>query len=149
MFYYLTFIFAFLYGSVLFADNEPVYAIEMVFMSIWLVTIRFGMVHRVFEKMSSAVGSSVDIFKTIRGPHGIDPLSESGIKLSNISGEICFKNAEFRYAVRSEVAILNGLDLIIKKREFVAIVGLSGSGKTTILQLIQRFYDLDNGKLRI
>jgi len=59
------------------------------------------------------------------------------------------KDAEFTYPTRQDVQILNRLQLSIKKGEKIALVGESGCGKSTVIQLIQRFYDLDQGSLEL
>ncbi|WP_340107456.1 ABC transporter transmembrane domain-containing protein [Pikeienuella sp. HZG-20] len=62
-----------------------------------------------------------------------------------IKGAIRFDDVSFRYPQRPEVAALDGFDLSIQPGETVALVGPSGAGKTTVFQLLQRFYDVDRG----
>ncbi len=62
-------------------------------------------------------------------------------------GAMRFEDVSFRYPARPETKALNGFDLEIKPGETVALVGPSGAGKTTIIQLIQRFYDPDAGQI--
>lgn len=59
--------------------------------------------------------------------------------------EIKFQNVDFSYPSRKDLAILKNFNLTIKPHEKIAIVGSSGSGKSTILQLLLRFYDVDSG----
>lgn len=63
--------------------------------------------------------------------------------------EIAFRNIAFSYPSRKDVLILNDFNLTIKPQEKVAILGLSGSGKSTILQLLMRFYDVTKGEIAI
>ena len=70
-----------------------------------------------------------------------------GHKPSNMVGQISFKKVLFNYPARKDVKILNGLDLEIDPGKTVALVGPSGCGKSTCVQLIQRFYDPDQGNL--
>ncbi|WP_309664098.1 ABC transporter transmembrane domain-containing protein [Tabrizicola sp.] len=60
-------------------------------------------------------------------------------------GEIAFEDVTFRYPARPETSALNGISLTVRPGETVALVGPSGAGKTTILQLMMRFYDPQSG----
>ncbi len=66
-----------------------------------------------------------------------------------MKGEISFEGVRFRYPARPEVSALDGIDLVVRPGETVALVGPSGAGKTTILQLLLRFYDPQQGAVRI
>lgn len=52
---------------------------------------------------------------------------------------------KFSYPTRSEIQVLKGLELAVSKGQKIALVGPSGCGKSTCIQLIQRFYDVDEG----
>lgn len=65
-----------------------------------------------------------------------------------VRGEIVFDDVTFRYPARPEVSALNGVSLRVSPGETVALVGPSGAGKTTILQLLMRFYDPQAGAVR-
>ncbi len=64
-------------------------------------------------------------------------------------GAIGFENVTFHYPSRPEVSALEAVDLAIRPGETVALVGPSGAGKTTIIQLIQRFWDPETGRVTI
>ncbi len=64
-------------------------------------------------------------------------------------GALAFENVQFHYPTRRDVAALNGFSLDIKPGETVAVVGPSGAGKTTLFQLVQRFYDPDAGRVTL
>ena len=64
-------------------------------------------------------------------------------------GLIEFDDVTFRYPARPEVSALNGVSLTVRPGETVALVGPSGAGKTTILQLLMRFYDPQSGAVRL
>ncbi len=68
------------------------------------------------------------------------------VDIKNVQGDIQFKNVSFSY-VKGEKKILNHLDLHIGKGENVALVGPSGGGKTTLCNLIPRFYEIENGEI--
>jgi len=62
-------------------------------------------------------------------------------------GKIEFHNVWFRYPTRKNDWVLRGLNLTINPCETVALVGESGCGKSTIVSLVMRFYDVDHGKI--
>ena len=72
--------------------------------------------------------------------------SPNPIEVNSFDSEIRFKDVEFSYGDRK---IIDGLNLTIRKGEVVAVVGETGSGKTTIANLIARFYDVDSGSVTI
>ena len=63
------------------------------------------------------------------------------IPKENIKGKIDFQNVEFSYPLNPDVKILDNLSFSIEPGKILALVGYSGSGKSTISNLIQRFYD--------
>lgn len=70
------------------------------------------------------------------------------VELKNVKGEILFKNVSFKYP-GTEQDVLSKINLHISPGESVALVGASGTGKTTICNLIPRFYDVDQGSIYI
>ncbi|MGR3758018.1 MAG: ABC transporter transmembrane domain-containing protein [Tranquillimonas sp.] len=66
-----------------------------------------------------------------------------------VRGEIAFEDVVFHYPARPTLPALDGISLRIRPGETVALVGPSGAGKTTIIQLILRFYDPDSGTVRL
>ncbi|MEG8041622.1 ABC transporter transmembrane domain-containing protein [Sphingomonas faeni] len=64
-------------------------------------------------------------------------------------GALAFENVQFHYPTRRDVAALNGFSLDVRPGETVAVVGPSGAGKTTLFQLVQRFYDPDAGRVTL
>ena len=72
--------------------------------------------------------------------------NENKISKENINGKIEFRNVYFAYPTRPEKLILNNVSFIIQPGQKVGLVGYSGSGKSTIIQLLERFYDIEDGK---
>ncbi len=66
-----------------------------------------------------------------------------------VKGAIAFEGVVFAYPARPGVSALNGVDLVVRPGETVALVGPSGAGKTTILQLLLRFYDPQGGRITV
>ena len=73
---------------------------------------------------------------------------EDALEIKNVSGEISFKNVDFSYG-KGEGKVLNNFSVDITPGEKLAIVGPSGAGKTTICNLIPRFYDVDSGSVTV
>lgn len=70
------------------------------------------------------------------------------VELRDVKGEVRFENVSFRYEDNLE-KVLNHVDLTVKAGEYLAIVGNSGGGKTTLCSLIPRFYDVEEGRILI
>jgi ATP-binding cassette subfamily B (MDR/TAP) protein 1 len=91
-----------------------------------------------------------NVFDTLNEPSLIDPLEEnpSAIK-KEIEGRIEFKNVCFSYPTKTDQIIFSDLSFIIEPGQSAAFVGYSGSGKSTVVQLIERFYDVTSGAILI
>ena len=72
--------------------------------------------------------------------------NEGKISAKNIKGKIELKHVYFAYPTRPEQVILKDINITIEPGQQVALVGYSGSGKSTIIQLLTRFYDIEDGK---
>ncbi len=79
---------------------------------------------------------------------GLDALSkvENPLKLY---GEVEYRDVHFHYPTRTDIEVLKGLSLKIEAGKKIALVGASGAGKSTILQLLQRFYDIQQGDILV
>lgn len=69
------------------------------------------------------------------------------LQAENVKGLIEFKNVWFRYPTRKEDFVLKGFNITINPCETVALVGESGCGKSTFVNLMMRFYDVDFGEI--
>ncbi|XP_073054911.1 ABC transporter B family member 11-like isoform X2 [Primulina eburnea] len=128
--------------------------------------ITFGHVFRVFLGLSmtavaisqsgalapdsgKARAGAASIFTFLDQQLKIDSLDNSGMILENVKGDIEFRNVSFKYPSRPDVQIFKDLCLAIHSGKTVALVGESGCGKSTILSLLQRFYDPDAGQITL
>ncbi|KAI8020546.1 putative multidrug resistance protein [Camellia lanceoleosa] len=89
------------------------------------------------------------IFMILKRTSKMNPDKKDGINPVKISGNIELKEVDFFYPTRPKQMILMGLSLKIDAGKIVALVGQSGSGKSTIIRLIQRFYDPSKGSVEI
>ncbi|KAI6176117.1 P-glycoprotein-9 [Aphelenchoides bicaudatus] len=102
-----------------------------------------------FPEYAKARFAAGIIFKMLGYKPEIDNLSKGGKRLKEFEGRISFKNVNFTYPARKEVQVLHDFDLQIEAGKSLAIVGASGSGKSTIISLLERFYDSSLGSITI
>ena len=91
--------------------------------------------------------AAAKIFRIINHKPTIDRNSESGLELESVTGLVALKNIDFAYPSRPDAPILNNFSLNVPAGKTIALVGSSGSGKSTVVSLIERFYDPNSGKL--
>ncbi|KAJ4972618.1 hypothetical protein NE237_005792 [Protea cynaroides] len=99
---------------------------------------------RYFYEASSA---GERIMEVINRVPAIDSDSTEGEILENVSGDVEFKNVVFSYPSRPDNVILKEFSLNVPAGKTVALVGASGSGKSTVIALMERFYDPFNGEI--
>ncbi|KAL6034359.1 hypothetical protein STEG23_030527, partial [Scotinomys teguina] len=147
---YASYALAFWYGTSLVLSNEySVGQVLTVFFSILTGTFSIGHLAPNIEAFANARGAAYEIFKIIDNEPNIDSFSTKGHKPDSIMGNIEFKNVHFSYPSRSGVKILKGLNLKVQSGQTVALVGNSGCGKSTTVQLLQRLYDPIEGVVSI
>lgn len=89
------------------------------------------------------------MFETINRKPLIDTSDTSGVVLEDIKGEIELKDVHFRYPSRPDMQIFSGFSLVVPSGRTVALVGQSGSGKSTVISLLERFYDPEVGEVHV
>lgn len=123
-----------------------------------LFAIMFGASHAgnasaMGPDIGKAGAAATRVFSIIEAPSTIDAVGidekadKKALDLNNIKGKIEFKNVWFRYPTRKEEFVHRGLNLVINPGESVALVGESGCGKSTFVNLMMRFYDIDSGEI--
>ena len=94
----------------------------------------------------------VSVFKTMRTKSLIPPFAEDNrgkIVPDNLKGKIEFRNVTFAYPTKPDIDVLKNVSFIIQPGQSTGLVGYSGCGKSTIIQLIERFYDVEIGEVLI
>ncbi len=89
------------------------------------------------------VAAADSLFQIIDEPDEVDA---GTISVDSIAGHVEFRNVVFSYGAENE-AVLNDLSVVIEPGKSLAIVGQSGGGKSTLVSLLPRFYDVDNGEI--
>ncbi|XP_052474921.1 ATP-dependent translocase ABCB1-like isoform X2 [Carassius gibelio] len=147
-----TYALAFWYGTKLSVDEPENYSIGrviIVFFSVLIGTFSLGQGAPNLESIATARGAAYDVYRTIDMPRPIDSSSKEGHKPDHVKGDIEFKNIHFSYPSRKDVKILQGMNLKVPHGKTIALVGASGCGKSTTIQLLQRFYDPDSGEVTL
>ncbi|XP_024880510.1 ATP-binding cassette sub-family B member 10, mitochondrial-like isoform X2 [Temnothorax curvispinosus] len=119
------------------------------------VGISLNGLSRTYSELNKALGANVRLFELIdRQP--LIPIEGGQILGKELSGNVTFRDVSFAYPTREKMPVLKGFNLNIEKCSVTAIVGSSGSGKSTVASLLLRLYDptegsilLDNHDLRL
>ncbi|KAM6411604.1 ATP-dependent translocase ABCB1-like isoform 2-T7 [Pluvialis apricaria] len=147
---YASYALAFWYGTTLvIADDYTIGNVLTVFFSVLVGAFSIGQTAPSIEAFASARGAAYAVFNIIDNEPQIDSYSETGYKPDHIKGNVEFQNVYFSYPSRPDIEILKGLNLKISCGQTVALVGGSGCGKSTTVQLIQRLYDPKEGMVTI
>ncbi|KAK9477912.1 P-loop containing nucleoside triphosphate hydrolase protein [Lipomyces japonicus] len=121
-----------------------------------LITVLMAMVQGTYaisnisphvRSITNGIAASSKIFQTIDRTPAIDSSISTGVKLPEVRGDMELKNIKFIYPSRPNVTVLEHYNLSIKAGTTVALVGASGSGKSTIIGLIERFYKALEGEV--
>ncbi|EFY88035.1 ATP-binding cassette sub-family B member 5 [Metarhizium acridum CQMa 102] len=99
--------------------------------------------------ISKAMAAAQDLFSTIDRKSSIDSLSDEGIKIQNFQGNVEIRALCFSYPSRPSVPVLDNLGLDFPSGRTTAIVGASGSGKSTIFGLLERWYPYSSGEITL
>ena len=127
---------------------ENFVSLGTIFLFIQLSQMLFRPLRQIADKFNTlqmGMVAAKRVFEILDSDHNI---SDKGtLKNEEINGDIKFEKVYFSYVKNNNV--LNDINLTIKKGEKIAIVGATGSGKSTMIKLILRLYDLENGEIKI
>lgn len=99
------------------------------------------------QAFNTAVAAGAKIFSTIERVSPLNPESDEGEKLDHVEGTIELRNIKHIYPSRPEVEVIKNMNIIVPAGKVTALVGASGSGKSTIIGLVERFYDPVGGQV--
>ena len=108
-----------------------------------------GALSEVWGEVHLAAGATERLVEILQVEPVIQPPANPKLLPQPARGEIAFDGVTFHYPTRPEISALSGFSLAVAPGETVALVGASGAGKSTVFQLLSRFYDPQNGCITI
>ncbi|KAL9232996.1 hypothetical protein vseg_008043 [Gypsophila vaccaria] len=137
-------------GAQLVAHGKTTFSeVFKVFFALAMTAVGLSQSSSLSSDASRAKSAAASVFAILDRKSKIDPSDESGMTLEQVKGEIEFQHVSFAYPTRPDVHIFRDLCLTIHCGKTVALVGESGSGKSTVVSLLQRFYDPDSGSITL
>ena len=139
-------VFVWVYGGWLVIEGEIALGSLVAFtMYLMMIQMPFRFLGWMLMLEQRAKASAGRIFEILDETSEIKD-KENKVEIEKLKGEVSFKNVHFAYA---KEPILKGLSFEVESNETVAIVGQTGSGKSTIIRLLSRFYDVDKGSISV
>jgi ATP-binding cassette subfamily B protein len=114
-----------------------------------MVSGAVGALSEIWGEVQRAAGATERLVELLNAEDTVQDPPRPVVLPRPVRGMLSFDNVTFRYPARPEVSALNEVSLTVRPGETVALVGPSGAGKTTILQLLLRFYDPDSGSISL
>jgi ABC-type multidrug transport system fused ATPase/permease subunit len=102
-----------------------------------------------YTELVGAIGATERIREILEDEQEIDVLNIDNIPDAPVKGHIEYKEVSFRYPTRPDIEVLQGMSFEVRPGQKVALVGTSGAGKSTIVQLLLRFYEIDKGEILV
>ena len=139
---------AFWMGSRFIVDGQASLSdVLTITLSIMIGAFSLGNVAPNAQAFTTSVAAAGKIFNTIDRTSPLNPMSDDGIKLDRVEGTVELKNIRHIYPSRADVVVMENVNLKVPAGKTTALVGASGSGKSTIVGLVERFYDPVGGQV--
>jgi ATP-binding cassette subfamily B (MDR/TAP) protein 1 len=133
-------------GEFILRGEEDVSSILTTLLSIMLGAFALAGVAPNANFFQSGTAAAKKIFATIDRVSPLDPTSDDGEKLDAVTGTIELRNVKFIYPSRPAALVLPSMDLVVPAGKTTALVGASGSGKSTVVGLVERYVDFRSRK---
>lgn len=145
---YLNYALSFWQGSrYLVAGKMSLSDVLTILLTIMIGAFSLGNVAPNIQAFTTSVAAASKIYSTIDRKSPLDPDSEEGEKLKSLDGTVELRNIRHIYPSRPEVVVMESVNLVVPAGKSTALVGASGSGKSTIVGLVERFYDPVGGEV--
>ncbi|OUS20392.1 ABC transporter [Rhodobacterales bacterium 59_46_T64] len=125
---------------------SPGALVQFVFYAV-MVAGSVAALSEIWGELQRAAGATERLIELLRAEDAVQDPADPIPLPETVKGEIRFEGVGFSYPSRPDISALEHVDLVINPGETVALVGPSGAGKTTIIQMIQRFYDPQTGRV--
>uniref|UniRef100_A0A914CAD8 ABC-type xenobiotic transporter n=1 Tax=Acrobeloides nanus TaxID=290746 RepID=A0A914CAD8_9BILA len=116
-----------------------------VFFAVMMGSMALGQAGPQFAVVGTAQGAAAAIYEIIDRAPEIDSQSTEGDKPDNVKGRIQVKDVKFSYPTRPDIQVLKGVSFEVLPGQTVALVGSSGCGKSTMVSLLLRYYNVESG----
>lgn len=131
-------------GREVITNNLSIGDLTQFLLYLMIVAIGVGSLGSLWGDFMAGIGASKRVFEIIESENKI---KDEGRQLSQIQGKLEFKSVHFSYPTRPDIEVLKGINFTVQPGQVIALVGSSGSGKTTIGSLVSRFYEPTQGSI--
>ncbi|KIJ17535.1 hypothetical protein PAXINDRAFT_167550 [Paxillus involutus ATCC 200175] len=147
---YAAYALAFQFGTTLINENHATAGqVVNVILAILIGSFSLVMLGPEMQAVAHGRAAAAKLFATINRVPSIDSSDPGGLKPEKVLGEITLQDVRFNYPSRPDVPVVKALNIIFSAGKTAALVGASGSGKSTIVALIERFYDPLSGSVKL
>ena len=145
---YLNYGLSFWMGSRFIVDGQMTLSeVLTIMLAIMIGAFSLGNVAPNAQSFTTSVAAAGKIFSTIDRASPLNSMDDEGEKLEHVEGTVELRNIKMIYPSRAEVVVMQDVNLKVPAGKTTALVGASGSGKSTIVGLVERFYDPVGGEV--